>query len=190
MDEYTLEAKERIMNTVVGLMMEQKDVSKITNRDIAKMAGVNSALINYYYQSKENLLNQAVGFCMSQMAGKLLEDETKKEEPLKRLKNMLTSISVFAVEHRFLSEISISAELKNGNENTVGTILPLLKEIYGNEKNELELTLMALQIIIPLQVILLNPKEYKKCLGEDVTDINKSFHLLDIFIDNIVKQVL
>lgn len=187
MDENTIDAKERIMSTVVGLMLEQKDMSKITNRDIAKLAGVNSALINYYYQSKENLLNQAVGVCMAQMAGHLLTDETKKEEPLTRLRNMLRGISVFAVEHRFLSEISISAELKGGNEGTVETILPLLKEIFGDKKTELELKLLALQIITPLQVILLNPKAYKKSLGEDVTDFSHSFRLLDIFIDNVIN---
>lgn len=185
MDE-NMDAKERIMKTVVGLMLEQKDMSKITNRDIAARAGVNSALINYYYQSKENLLNQAVGVCMSQMADHLLEDGTKEERPLERLRIMLRGISSFAVEHRFLSEISISGELKSGNENTVGTILPLLKEIFGGKKSELELKLLALQIIVPLQVLLLNPKEYKKSLGSDVTDIEKSFQLLDILIDNVI----
>lgn len=190
MDENAKDAKDRIMNTVVGLMLEQKDMSKITNREIAKLAGVNSALINYYYQSKENLLNQAVGLCMSQMAGHLLTGETKNVEPLTRLKNMLRGISEFAVEHRFLSEISISGELKGGNENTVRPILPLLKEIFGDKKTELELKLLALQIIIPLQVILLNPKEYKKSLGVDVTDLNSSIRFLDIFIDNVINMTL
>lgn len=187
MDENAKDAKERIMNTVVGLMLAQKDVSKITNREIAKLAGVNSALINYYYQSKENLLKQAVGVCMSQMAGHLLEDKTKKKEPLQRLKNVLCDISAFAVEHRFLSEIAISGELKSGNLGTVGTILPLLREIYGDKKTDYELKLIALQIIIPLQVILLNPREYTKSLGEDVTDLKSSFQLLDTFIDNVLR---
>lgn len=190
MDENTMDAKERIMNTVVRLMMEQKDTSKISNREIAQLAGVNSALINYYYQSKENLLNQAVGVCMSRMAGHLLGNRPVTEEPLSRLKNMLRGISAFAVEHRFLSEISISAEMKNGNEATVGTILPLLKELYGDQKSELELKLLALQLIIPLQVILLNPKAYKKSLGVDITDAETSFQLLDTFIENIINTSL
>lgn len=188
MDEKTMDAKERIMNTVVGLMLEQKDMSKISNREIAKLADVNSALINYYYQSKDNLLNQAVGVCMSKMAGSLLADSQKNEPPLTRLKNMLRGISAFAVEHRFLSEISISAEMKSGNEGTVGTILPLLKEIFGTTKTEQELKLLALQIIVPLQVMLLNPKEYRKNIGADLTDIETCFRLLDLLIDNVINS--
>jgi hypothetical protein len=100
---------------------------------------------------------------------------------------MLRGISAFAVEHRFLSEISISGEMKSGNEATVGTILPLLREIFSGKKTELELKLLALQIIIPLQVILLNQKAYRKSLGEDITSAEKSMRFLDIFIDNIIK---
>ena len=186
MNENATDAKERIMHTVVGLMLEGKDMSKITNRDIANMAGVNSALINYYYQSRENLLSQAVGLCMAQMAGNLLVAEVTGIDPLQRLKNMLRGISRFAVEHRFLSEISISAELKNGNENTIRTILPILKEIFSGKKSELELKLLALQIIVPLQVILLNPKAYQRSLGEDMSELSAAFEFLDIFIDNVL----
>lgn len=186
MDDNTPDAKERIMNTVVSLLLEQKDLSKVTNREIAALAGVNSALINYYYQSKENLLNQAVGLCMSRIAGDMLEGALQNVEPVQRLKNLLHSISVFAVEHRFLSEISVSGELKGGNENTIRTILPILREIYGETKTETALKLQALQIIVPLQVMLLNLAAYKKSLGADVTDMTDGFRLLDILIDNVI----
>lgn len=187
MGENTKDAKARILNTVVGLMLEQKDPNTITNREIARLAGVNSALINYYYQSKENLLNQAVGVCMAQAPANLPEGDFKNEKPLKRLKNMLRSISRFAVEHRFLSEISISGEMKSGNENTVRTILPILKELFKG-KSEFELKLIALQIVVPMQVLLLNPAAYKKSLNEDVTDLTKGFQILDILIDNVVSS--
>ena len=187
MDENTPDAKERIMNTVVRLMMEQKDMSKITNRDIAALAGVNSALINYYYQSKENLLNLAVGRCMADMAGGLLAGDLNNMPPVQRLKHILRSISKFAVEYRFLSEISINGELKGGNENTVRTILPTLKEIFA-DKTEKELKLAALQIIVPMQVILLHQAAYKKALDVDFTDMENGFRTLDTLIDNVVRQ--
>jgi AcrR family transcriptional regulator len=187
MEDTTPDARERIMNTVVALILEGKDMSKVTSRDIAARAGVNSALINYYYQSKENLLNQAVGLCMSDMAGALLAQDLKDAEPVQRLKSFLRGISAFAVEHRFLSELSIAGEMKSGNDSTVRTILPILREIYGGRKTELELKLLALQIIVPLQVMLLNQAAYRKSLGEDVTDMTNGFRLLDILVDNIIN---
>ena len=46
------EAKKRILETVVSAMQENQDIGKLTNRQIAEKAGVNSALINYYFKSK------------------------------------------------------------------------------------------------------------------------------------------
>ena len=187
MEDNTPDAKERIMNTVVRLMLEGKDMSKVTNREIAALAGVNSALLNYYYQSKENLLNQAVGICMAEMTGELMGQITKDEAPVRRLKGFLYGISKFAVENRFLSELSITGELKNGNENTVGTILPILRELYGSGKTELELKLVALQIVVPLQVILLNRDAYRRNLGKDAVENWTQF--LDILINNITAHI-
>ena len=45
------EAKKRILETVVSAMQENQDIGKLTNRQIAEKAGVNSALINYYFKS-------------------------------------------------------------------------------------------------------------------------------------------
>lgn len=187
MDENTQDAKERIMDTVVRLLLEQKDMSKVTNREIAALAGVNSALINYYYQSKENLLNQAVGRCMADMAGGLLAGDLDNMPPVQRLRHILRRISEFAIEYRFLSEISVSGELKGGNESTIRTILPILKEIFA-DKTDRDLKLIALQIIVPLQVILLHQNTYKKVLDVDVTDKENGFRILDTFIDNVVRQ--
>ena len=189
MEDSTPDARERIMKTVTGLIREGKDMSKVTNRDIAALAGVNSALINYYYQSKENLLNQAVGLCMSDRADALLAEVLGEADPVRRLKTFLRGISAFAVEQRFLSELSIAGELKSGNENTIRTILPILREIYGDGKTELELRLLALQIIVPLQVILLNQAAYVKSLGADVSEIPGGLRLLDTLVDNVITNV-
>jgi len=73
MKNENIESKERIMATMVKLLMEKKDVNKITTRQIAELANVNSALINYYYQSKENLVYKAVESCMENIAKKLTD---------------------------------------------------------------------------------------------------------------------
>jgi TetR/AcrR family transcriptional regulator, regulator of cefoperazone and chloramphenicol sensitivity len=182
------DASERILDTVVTMLLERKAPSDITNREIARVAGVNSALINYYYRSKENLLQKAMEVCMTKMAGDMLGVSADAKSPVKRLKSFLYGISAFALEHSFLSELSISAELKSGNLNTVQTILPLLREIFGNKRGETALRLAALQIIVPLQAMLLNMPEYKKSLGRDISKSEASLELIDMLIDNIVGK--
>ncbi|MDP4095119.1 MAG: TetR family transcriptional regulator, partial [Bacillota bacterium] len=51
-------AKERIILATIELI-EKKGINSITTRGIASTANVNSAAINYYFGSKEKLLDEA-----------------------------------------------------------------------------------------------------------------------------------
>ena len=181
------DAKERIMDTMIRLLLEQQDINKITTRQIAEMANVNSALINYYFQSKENLLNKAVEICMANIANKMSDDDTESDTPEIRLRKMIKTISTFSINNYFLAEIAISSELKEGSLNTIQRIIPLLKEIYKEGKTESELKLMAVQLIVPIQVMFLYGKKYTGYLGKDIFDQKQRDELLDKMIDNILK---
>ncbi|MPW25447.1 TetR family transcriptional regulator [Alkalibaculum sp. M08DMB] len=183
-------AKERIMDVVIKLLQEQKDISKITNRQIAQMAGVNSALINYYYQSKENLVNTAVGFCMGDIAKTILKKSASENHPVHRVKNLVKAISDFAFSNYTFAEIVFSSELKHGSINTIQMIIPLLKEIFGDKKTDIELKLMAFQLIIPMQVMFLNAKEYTTYLSHDLWDIHSRNKLLDKLVNNMFDYYL
>lgn len=186
MENNNAEAKDRILAAVVSLLQEHKDVTKITNRQIAAMAGVNSAMINYYYRSKENLLNKAVGICMKSISGELFEKSHSSIPPAKRLKNMIKSISTFALDNYELSSIAISYEFKSGDFNTSRIIFPILKEIFAESKSDMELKLMALQLVAPIQILFMNVKAYKDYLSQDVYDESTRNKLIDIMVDNIL----
>lgn len=183
-------AKERIMEVAVKLLQEQKDIDKITNRQIAEMAGVNSALINYYYQSKENLVNIAVGYCMEDIAETILKKSTDEKHPVYRVKNLVKAISGFAFSNYTFAEIAFSSELKHGSINTIQIIIPLLKEIFEDKKTDTELKLMAFQLIIPMQVMFLNATEYANYLFYDIWDTNSRNELLDKLVNNIFENSL
>ena len=182
------DAKEKILNTVVALLLEHKDASKITNRQVAELAGVNSALINYYYQSKENLMNKAVDICLNSIAGRMFEKTDASVPPEERLRGMIKTISTFMFENYELSSIAVFSELKSGSFSTSRTLLPILKEFFGESKSEAALKLMALQIVSPMQVIFLNAKAYEEYLCEDVFDEATRDRLLDRMIDNVFQE--
>ncbi len=188
MKHESIDSKKRIMDTMVQLLMERKDVNKITTRQIAELANVNSALINYYYQSKENLVFQAVEMCMENIAKKLFVDDMQNEDPIGRLKNMIKTFSSFAFNNYYLTEIAISNEIKHGSISTSMMILPLLSEIFKESKTEVELKLIALQIITPMQVLFLNAIEYKEHLKKDLFHEQRRSEVLDQMIDNILYR--
>lgn len=183
------DSKKRIMETMVQLLMEKKDVNKITTRQIAELANVNSALINYYYQSKENLVYKAVEICMENIANMLFNDKMQAQIPVVRLKSMVKAFSTFCFDNYYLSEIAISNEIRHGSINTSGMIVPLLKEIFGDTKTESELKLLALQIIAPIQIVFLNAEEYKAYLSKDLQNEQVRNELLDQMIDNVLKEM-
>ena len=54
------DTKEKIIEAAGIMIKENTDVNKITVRGIAKLAGVGTGLINYYFGSKDNLLAAAI----------------------------------------------------------------------------------------------------------------------------------
>ncbi|MGO0862351.1 TetR/AcrR family transcriptional regulator, partial [Clostridioides difficile] len=52
--------KEQLINATVQLLTSNKDISSITAREIIAKANVNLAMINYYFKSKEALINTAI----------------------------------------------------------------------------------------------------------------------------------
>jgi len=54
------ETKERLIQTTIDLLEDVDEVNDITVRQIAERAGVGIGSINYHFQSKDNLLNEAV----------------------------------------------------------------------------------------------------------------------------------
>ena len=54
------DTKDKIIEAAGIMIKEKTDVNKITVRGIAKLAGVGTGLINYYFGSKDNLLAAAI----------------------------------------------------------------------------------------------------------------------------------
>lgn len=188
MDSEKTEAKQRILDVTIRMLSEQKDTGNITVRQIAKEANANSALINYYFGSKEKLLNKAVEVCMADMANKISFNKLENDSPVERLRNMVKGIASFAVNNYYLSDIIISTELKFGNLSSIQIILPLLREIFEGSKTEDELKLLTLQVITPFQIIFLHAPEYKEYLGKDIFDEKQRNELIDGMVDNIVER--
>lgn len=61
MSDKDVAADERIIRTAMEILVEEEEPERITVRQIAQRAGVAVGAINYHFQSKEDLLSEAVG---------------------------------------------------------------------------------------------------------------------------------
>ena len=68
----------------------------------------------------------------------------------------------------------------------ISSVYSLLKQIFGESKTELELKIIAMQIIIPLQSTGLNLEGTKNYCGLDLYNIEDRVKFIDILTENIM----
>ena len=67
-------------------------------------------------------------------------------------------------------------------------IIPLLREIFGDAKTELELKLIALQMICTMQISFLHEEQFRRYAGVDIGNPNVQEEIIDLIIDNNILQ--
>ncbi|MDF2890341.1 MAG: TetR/AcrR family transcriptional regulator [Clostridia bacterium] len=161
--------KEKIVDATIALIGKSASIESVTIRDIAAKAGVGVGLINYHFQTKENLINQ----CVQKIIG-----------------NKATC--TFLAQNQGISRISILSDLFAGNasDNTSQTIeayLPVIKEIWGDSKSEEEIFLSTHILIATLQSAFLRRNVFMQSTKIDFYDTEQRERLIDIIIDTIFK---
>ncbi|NLI91552.1 MAG: TetR/AcrR family transcriptional regulator [Peptococcaceae bacterium] len=184
-----LSTKERIISATIDLIMENKEVNQIPISSIAERAGVGIGLINYHFQTKENLINQ----CVQQVIGKLFGsfEEVSANltglQPADKLKSLIQFIAAFMAENRELARISTLTDLSNGKENDnssymMKTYYPFIKEAFQGNRSEKEQKVILLALISTIQVTFLR-SDINDISGFDFFDPDQRNEFLEILVD-------
>ncbi len=183
------DARNRIMKAAVELLDETEDIENITVRQIAKRAGVGIGLINYHFHTKDNMLKMAVGDVMAKMAGEFIQsDQYSGQEPVQKIKAMLKSLYNYGERHHAkLMQFVVSSSILSGDMQAQLYLVPVLREIFQEHKDEMQLRIIALQILLPLQVAALNPPEFHLYSGIDLDDEAQRNDFIDALVDELVK---
>lgn len=185
--------KDNIVDATTQLIEECVSIEDVTIRDIAARAGVGVGLINYHFQTKENLINQ----CVQKIIGTVINRfgtiyEKLTLEPLDKLRFLAKSTCTFLVNNQGISRASILSDLVAGNcsDNTSQTIkayLPVMREIYGETKTDQELYLSTHMLITTLQSTFLRRNVLLQDAEVDFYDQVQREHYIDRIIDTIFK---
>lgn len=82
---------ERIINAVMGLVMRE-GIGAVTIRKIARLARVNVAAVNYYFRSKNNIINEALKGLSDQIGEPFSVLDRGDISPRKKLLNFLLKL--------------------------------------------------------------------------------------------------
>lgn len=174
-------ARERILDAAMEFIAGGKTGEEITMRQIAARAGVNLALVNYYFRSKENLLSQVVGNIM----GGLIAQATRRNagaDAQTRLRDMLLATADAAFQYRNIASIALSAELKAGCRHSVELVTPLLREMLPGVDEE-DIGILALQLMMPFHHIVIDPALYGDRLRTDFFDVCERRRTINRMVD-------
>lgn len=181
-----LDPKARILQAAIELLNEQ-DPESITMRKIAERAGVGIGLINYHFQSKDRLLNEAVGGSMVEASSRWLNaNEDEYPDPVLRLKNMLKETSSIGARFPSLVKIAVSYELQHGTFAVPQLIVPILREIFGTTKKEKELRILAFQLVTAMQVAAVRTEAFIAYAGIDLFNEDQRNKMIDLLVDSIL----
>lgn len=189
MSKDEIETREKIMTAAIALIEQYGDTAKITVRDIAAKAGVNLGLINYHFQTKENLINQCVQRIINVVISKF-EPLYKSLEmkPLDKLRHLVKSTAAFLAVKPGISRISIVNDLISGNpgdnsSQTGRAYFPVIKEVCWEGKTDREVAVLLHILISTIQIAFLRKDVIRETMAMDFFDTQQRDAFVDLIID-------
>lgn len=179
-----MEIKDKIIDVTIDLIKETDgDIGKITIREIAQRAEIGVGLINYHFQSKQNLIDLCVQRIIGDVIGKS-KPNTEGLSPMEKLKRSVKVPIDFLMEHPEISKISILDDLRQGqaNDNTFKTLARYYFHADNLRQSE-DTFFNAALLIHGLQGIFLRWELYKDKF--DFSDKTQR----DKLIDNLVERL-
>lgn len=179
--------KELLIKTTIKLLNEFKSPSDITARQITGKANVNLAMINYYFNSKDELINIAVQRILENAANEWKDIVKIDINPKDKLKKMLNEFSILVIKYSSFTKTSILFDLTQAEILLPYYIIPVLKEYFSDNKSEYELKVIAYMIISFMQLVFIRSEAFFKYTGSDIMDDKVRYKTINIIIDNYLK---
>ncbi|NHJ47560.1 MAG: TetR/AcrR family transcriptional regulator [Asgard group archaeon] len=186
-------SKEKIIGTVIELLRTEP-IENITMRRIAKDAIVTLSTINYHFQSKDNLIDLAIEKAFTDTVGTWDEVYTNvKGNPITKLRILFKAGAKFIEIFPEIAKTSLIRELQNPSVKDSTTQLNFayfqaLKDIYGNEKSDQDLKLLAHMLISASQIGILRADVLKETIGYDFAKEDDRNYITDFIFDTIIQK--
>jgi len=177
----------RLLETTVGLLKECEDVDDITTRMIADRAGVNLALINYYYRSKDELLKQAVNEIISESSEDLYGFEGRGT-PKETLRSFINAISGDLLKFEKFSKVYIPDQLLSDPINIPDRIFPYIRDHFKGRRSDDECRFDAYHIVSIFQLIYFRSDAVQSYSGYDIRSDEGRERLISKILDEVLTE--
>ncbi len=165
--------KEALAAAAKELMTSCADCDEVTSRAIAQRAGVNPAMINYCYGSREGLLYEVFRLLLKEALerapelGMLMNAGIPAKERLIRLHAAMMRLMIenFSYSRAVTKYILLNRSADFGMES-----LPLVAEHFSGSRSEAECRLITFELASLHELAVLRHTELKEQFGLDLAD--------------------
>lgn len=162
------EVKEQLIKAAMELLREAEKPERVTTRQITQRAGTNPAMVNYCFGSKDELLNEAVGRIVADSADFYKTAQNDTLTPRQKLLEMLAGLSNLVVRYYRYTKLYVPYILLRDDIIAPLYILPILREYFGTSRTELEMKVIAYQMLSFLQLVFYRADTFFKYSGADI----------------------
>lgn len=183
--------KEKIKTAAKKLMAQCENPAQVTSRAIAKEAGVQLAMINYCFSSREALL-----FSLFQDLSKeqfrnypqiyeVMQSDSSPKEKLKKIHyHMLTMmLDNYVYMQAIIGHVLLHRDLSQGLNS-----LPYVIEHYAGRKTEQECKMISYEISSTMQLAVYRHEALKEFCGMDLTDEEQRKQFVEIQMDLFLQD--
>jgi AcrR family transcriptional regulator len=181
--------KALLIKTVIELLQECDDISEITSRKITKRANVNLSTINYYFNSKDELVNISVNKLIGDTADIYFQNMTNSSSsPKDKLRNFLISISDMIVNYEKYTKQILPYILLKEKFIQALEILPLVKSCFKENKSEKKCRIISYQLISFMQLVFYRADEFKSFSKIDIMNKKERDELIDMELNLLIES--
>lgn len=183
--------KDEIIEATIGLIEEKgSNPDDITISEICARVGIGVGLVNYHFQTKDNLIRQ----CVRKLISDVIQNPNrvfsmvKEDTPKAKLRALLKMNCKYLVENENISRISIMTDIANDDlhdntQQTVDAYLPISLEAYADVFPEEEIKRRLYLLIFTIQTVFMRTILFNDQTGVDFHDPIHRNGLIDQLID-------
>ncbi|MBO4681917.1 MAG: TetR/AcrR family transcriptional regulator [Clostridiales bacterium] len=182
--------KEKLIAAAEKLIANCDDPFKVTSRQIAEESGMQAAMINYCFSSRENLIYEVFhryykAALKDAHVEKIL---TSNDSPKDKLKKLHYLVAKFLIENHKLTKAITNLVLFERDLSEESVSYGFVKEHFNGTRNDKECRLIAYEMSTMMQLIIYRKDDFKNDMGIDLEKDRELKHYIDMRIDLLLPE--
>ncbi len=182
------DVRQKIIDVTIDLINKSNGaIEAITTRAISEKAGVGVGLINYHFQTKDNLIEICVQRIIGTVITKFKPAANEKLNVKDRLKSTAKEVADFLIENPSVSRISILSDHIKPQifDNTMKSVQGFLLGLSDSDMSDRDKKILVFALTSVLQALFLRRELSKELFQLDFSIKQERDIFIDIIIDNM-----